>query len=285
MDLPVRDRETIARVAELLDIPDETVDALVKDPGRATVMAGEEFIELTVQAIDKGEKGLLTRDVHVVARPNLVLSVHEGPIDALEGYGEQLADNTRLGRLDAGAFLAALVDSIVGTWFNRIEEIEREIDKLDERALRGPESEGFLDEVLRLRKEIAFVRRTIASHREAMAPLARPDFGLDERLGKPWPGLADRLERVIDAAENARELLVGSLDIYLGRAAQRTNDVMKALTIVSAVLLPSIVLAGIMGMNFKLPFFEDTSNFWLVIGGMVALAITILVVARLRRWI
>jgi magnesium transporter len=283
--VPVRDRDEIAKIAAVLEIPDETIEALARDAGHAHVMAGERFIHLTVQAIEDGEKGLVTRDVHVIARPNLVLSLHDGPIDALGEYSEQLADNTHLGRLDAGAFLAALVDSVVGTWFERIEAIEREIDRLDERALRGPQSDGFLDEVLRLRRRIAFVRRTIAPHREAIAPLARPDFGIDERLGRPWPGLADRLERVIDAAENARELLVGSLDIYLGRAAQRTNDVMKALTVVSAVLLPSIVLAGIMGMNFKLPFFDDTANFWLVIGAMIALAVTILAVARLRRWI
>jgi magnesium transporter len=90
---------------------------------------------------------------------------------------------------------------------------------------------------------------------------------------------------VIDALENVREQLVGSFDIYLGRTAQRTNEVMKILTVLSAVLLPSVVLAGVMGMNFKLDFFEQTSNFWVVIGAMVAMAIAILALARLRRWI
>jgi Mg2+ and Co2+ transporter CorA len=51
------------------------------------------------------------------------------------------------------------------------------------------------------------------------------------------------------------------------------------------VLLPSIVLAGIMGMNFKLPYFNEPSNVWLVLGAMVVLAAGILVAARLRRWI
>jgi magnesium transporter len=95
----------------------------------------------------------------------------------------------------------------------------------------------------------------------------------------------ERLERAIDAAENARELLVGSFDIYLGRAAQRSNDVMKTLTLVSAIALPAIVLAGVMGMNFKLEFFEDPSRFWIVITTMVAFSIGILVVSRVRRWI
>jgi Mg2+ and Co2+ transporter CorA len=60
---------------------------------------------------------------------------------------------------------------------------------------------------------------------------------------------------------------------------------MRTLTLLSAVLLPAVVLGGIMGMNFKLGFFDDAANFWLVVGGMVALAATILGIARLRHWL
>ena len=70
----------------------------------------------------------------------------------------------------------------------------------------------------------------------------------------------------------------------MGRVSQRANDVMRTLTLLSAVLLPSVVLAGIMGMNFKLGFFDDATNFWFVVGGMVVLAVSILVIAKARRW-
>jgi Mg2+ and Co2+ transporter CorA len=71
----------------------------------------------------------------------------------------------------------------------------------------------------------------------------------------------------------------------MGRAAQDANEVMKILTLLSAVLLPSVVLAGVMGMNFKLPWFDDADNFWLVVATMVIFAIAIVVAARWRRWI
>jgi len=60
---------------------------------------------------------------------------------------------------------------------------------------------------------------------------------------------------------------------------------MKALTILSAVLLPAVVLAGVMGMNFKLGFFDNPENFWLVAAAMLGLAVLILGVARIRHWI
>jgi Mg2+ and Co2+ transporter CorA len=118
-----------------------------------------------------------------------------------------------------------------------------------------------------------------------LSPLERPDFVLREELGEVWPGMIQRLERAIDAIENARELLVGSVDLYLGRSSQRTNDVMKILTLISSIALPGIVLAGVMGMNFKVDIFDDPSNFWKVIGAMAAFSVLIVGVARWRRWI
>ena len=97
--------------------------------------------------------------------------------------------------------------------------------------------------------------------------------------------MLDRLEHVIAAVENARELLVGSLDIYLGRSAQRSNDVMKTLTIVSSIALPAVVLAGVMGMNFQIEFFDNAANFYVVVVAMLVVSITILLLARWRHWI
>ncbi len=115
--------------------------------------------------------------------------------------------------------------------------------------------------------------------------MARPDFALHEELGEPWPGLADRLERVIDTVESTRDQLLGSLEIYLGRVGQRTNDVMKALTLLSAVLLPAVVVAGVMGTNFQMDFFDQPDNFWVVVTVMILLGTTTLIIAKLRRWI
>jgi Mg2+ and Co2+ transporter CorA len=71
----------------------------------------------------------------------------------------------------------------------------------------------------------------------------------------------------------------------MGRVSQRANDVMRTLTLLSAILLPAVVLAGIMGMNFKLAFFDDPTNFFYVLVGMGLMAVLILLVARWRHWL
>jgi magnesium transporter len=278
-------------VAGALRLPAQTSDRILEDIGRAGLIRYKTAIHLTVEAMeaveeaDAADEGFVRRELDILARRNVVITVHDGPVAALDTFQDQLQGDTLIGELDTGAFLEAIVDTVLTTYFAHVEAIEREIDKLDELAVRASDADRFLTEVVQLRRRVARLRRTIAPHREALAPLARSDQALDAVLGHTLPNLEGGLERVIDALENARQLLVGSFDVYLGRAAQRTNDVMKVLTVLSAVLLPSVVLAGVMGMNFKLDFFEQTSNFWLVIGGMAAMAIAILALARARRWI
>jgi Mg2+ and Co2+ transporter CorA len=69
------------------------------------------------------------------------------------------------------------------------------------------------------------------------------------------------------------------------RTAQRTNEVMKVLTLISAVLLPSSVIAGVLGMNFDQSFFDQSWLFWVTVGFMGLLMVTALGLARWRRWI
>ena len=151
--------------------------------------------------------------------------------------------------------------------------------------MNGRTSDDTLGAIVALRRRIGLIRRTLAPHRDALSTLALPELDVEEMVGRPWPGLVDRLDAAMAAIENLRDGLLGTFDIHMGRVSQRANDVMRTLTLLSAVLLPAVVLAGIMGMNFKLAFFDEATNFWFVLIGMVVLAVSILGVAHWRRWL
>jgi Mg2+ and Co2+ transporter CorA len=263
---------------------------LANSPSRADLTAYPDQLHLTLismepAAADDPAHAPVRRPIDIVAGRNWVVTVHEGPIRAFARFDATTEGETRLGALDAAGFLAAIADEVLADYLELVEGMEREIDRLDERALRGPADPGVLGAIVALRRRIGLVRRTLAPHRVAFAALARPEMELHKELGQPWPGLTERLDRALEAVENLRELLLGTFDIHMGRTAQDANDVMKVLTMLSAVLLPAVVLAGVMGMNFQIPFFEDTRNFWVVIAAMAAFAGVILVGARWRRWI
>ncbi len=272
-------------IAAALGFPPPIMNALAASGDEARLVRAPEAILLTVLSVEERDGRRVPVAVDVVAGRNVVVTLHPQPVSALEEFDSHVGDEQTLGKLDAGSFIGALVDTMLGSFRREIEEIESQVDELDETALRGKDPGGFLERAVRLRRRSATLRRMLVPQRETFGPLARPDFELHEELGQPWPGLVDRLEKTISGVERIRELLVGSSDIYLGRLAQRSGEVMKALTILSAVLLPAVVVAGVMGMNFQLGFFEDSSHFWFVVAAMFGLAALVLGVARLRRWI
>jgi magnesium/cobalt transport protein CorA len=285
IDLDDRNPADLRRASAAVGLEPEGLGRLAQEDRRARILRLPDQVVLTLGAVDPNDEEARRREIDIVIGVNHVITVHDGGLPAVEAFRRQIANEGKVGKLDAASFTAGLIDAIFTAYFRQIETIERDIDELDELALKASESRRYLETVVILRRRIARLRRALAPNREALSPLERPDFELRTDLGKIWPGTIQRLERAIDGIENARELLVGSFELYLGRSSQRTNDVMKVLTLISAIALPGIVLAGVMGMNFKLPFFDDPANFWLVAGAMVVFAVLILGVARARHWI
>lgn len=285
IDIDGRDPDDLARAGAAIGLEGKGLRRLGRVDRRARLLRLPDRLVLTLGTVEPDDPEAVRHELDIVLGANHIVTVHDGPHSAVDEFRKEIDHEELVGRLDSAAFVAGLVDSILTAYFRQIEAIERDIDALDEVAVRNRADASFLATVVTLRRRIARLRRALAPNREALLPLERPDVALTSDLGTVWPGIAQRLERAIDGVENARELLVGSFDLYLGRSSQRTNDVMKILTLVSAIALPGIVLAGVMGMNFEMTFFDDPNNFFVVAGAMVGFAVAILTIARWRSWI
>ena len=95
------------------------------------------------------------------------------------------------------------------------------------------------------------LRRIVSPQRELMNRLTRDEFPMIHRQSRIYfRDIYDHLVRIQDLGESIRDIVSGSLDIYLSSTSLRLNEVMKALTIVSTIFLPMSFVAGVYGMNF-----------------------------------
>jgi magnesium/cobalt transport protein CorA len=274
-------------LAERFALQGDSVQSLADPPRRPALSLFPEYVQVIVSVYaTEGGAGRGDR-VSFFAGRNFVLAVHAEPVDFLRQFEERIKGDSRLGELDAPSFLASLLDAHVSTYFQIVEDLEATIDRLDSQALRQRTSGRLLDELVAQRHLIARVRRVLAPHRDVFAALGAPHVTLiaQSESAPLFVALAERLDRAIEAVENSRELLLGSFDIYMSRTAQRTNDVMKLLALATVILLPGSLLAGVMGMNFQVPLFEDANNFWLVVAAMAVIAVVVVVAARVRGWL
>lgn len=219
---------------------------------------------------------------------NVVLTVHREPVDFLAEIDSRITADTSLGEIDSTDFATVVMDGLVTSYLDLTDKILAEVDELDGQALKSVGRRDLLTDLVTLRHRIAAVRRVLVAHRSVVAAMSAADFALvtGTEAAPRFAALADRFEGAIAAIDSAREALIGTFDIHMSRTAQRTNDVMKTLTIVSILLLPAGVIAGFMGMNIKPPYSNDDPNlFWVVAVVTALVAVVTLIVLRLRRWL
>ena len=88
---------------------------------------------------------------------------------------------------------------------------------------------------------MARIRRALSEHRELVSWPAHTDFSdvMTESAQRHFAAVAERFAQAMGAADVTRDALSGSFDLLMSRVAQRTNDTVRILTVVSVSLLPA----------------------------------------------
>lgn len=284
IDISGDDPDEVRIVREALDLDESVVEALGKElrvPDAAVLEGG---VQLTLLWLDN--EGLdAPVPIQVVAGDGWVISRHPDHLERLASQREKVMDQREIGSLRPVEFVVAIMGWHLDGFSDVVEHLERAVDRLDEEALSG--DGDLLGRLVAMRQRIARARRIAALHTDVYAEIARPDFlpSLQEADTELLLHTTERLERTLASISNVRDMLIGTFDVHMTRTAQHTNDTMRVLTLTSVILLPAVVVAGIMGMNFQVDLFERPELFWVVIGFMVVMAATTLLVARWRGWL
>jgi Mg2+ and Co2+ transporter CorA len=163
------------------------------------------------------------------------------------------------------------------------------LEELDVRALEGtfedPETE--VRRLVGLRRDVGSLHRSLAAHREPFMALTHPEFDAltSEESGRRFNALVRRFDVTVQTGRDARESIVTSFDVLMARTEHETNKILKVLTLASVLFLPGALVAGILGMNFKVSLFEHPDLFWAAVAVIVAIMLGTATVARRRRWI
>jgi len=280
----------LSRLARQLQLGDEAA-ALLQALGDGNARLrnfGDWFLAEAVAVEHQGELRFRGRGLAIACGHNFVLSLHRGPIDFLDELRDRERADTRIGTLSAESFTASLLGWLVDSYLQAVTDFEAAVDRLEVSVLASRVHRECLPELAQLRRGASRLRRMLAPHRHLFAALARPDFRPDAEgaADRHFRALDQRFEHAMEAVENARDLVVGSFELFATRSAERTNDTMRALTFVTVLLGSLAVMAGVLGMNFQVPLFDSgMRGFWIAIGAMAGIAVVATGIARWRHWI
>ena len=286
IDIDTTRRKAVPKLTALLKAKGETAVALSPEAGSAAVRDyGRYFsIGIPVLAADTGQE---TVQLQCLASHGWVVTTHHGDAAFIPKFADHLRGDSELGQLDAPSFLANLLEWELNDYFQAVERVHADIDDIEDDVLAGQAAEEVLTGLVTLRRHATRLRRSLTAQRPVFATLAHPGFHLlsDSEAAQDFALLSDRLEQAVQATDNAREMAIGAFDVLMTRTSQRTNDIMKVLTVVSVLLLPPTLVAGILGMNMLPKYLLQPLIFWLAMGVMTSVDVGVLWLLRRRGWL
>ncbi|MCW5980428.1 MAG: magnesium transporter CorA family protein [Bryobacteraceae bacterium] len=223
-------------------------------------------------------------DLDLLLGPDFLITVQEGGDAKVRAMLEQI--RASYGTLRADQLLYRIADSVVDSYLPTIDHFNEVLDELEDEVLEKPTPQA-LARIFAAKRALIELRRVLANTRDVANHLLRIENTFIRR--DIWPffrDVYDHTARSLDMVEMQRDLLTGTLDIYLSSVANRTNNVMKALTMLGTITLPVLLVSSFYGMNLdNLPWAQTSHGIIFVAAVMAALTVALALVLRLFRWL
>jgi magnesium transporter len=223
---------------------------------------------------------------------NYLVTYHGEPLASLD-FLRSLVERDGGQRLEVGAdhLLYLLLDAGVADYLPAFEHLDEAIDAAQDEVLDGP-STRTLHKIMQVKRSALRLHRILIPQREVLNRLARDEYRqIDPKDRVYFRDVYDHLVRLHDISETLRDLISGALDTYLSALSNRTNEVMKTLTLVTVLFLPLNFVVGFFGMNFfgdnihlNELHFSHTLMFAVICASMLAAPWAMWIWARMRGW-
>ncbi len=206
--------------------------------------------------------------------------------DAFEMVRVRLKESKgRVRKMGPDYLCYALIDAVVDHYFVVLERLGEKIDALDDEIIKNKATDVML-QIHDLKREVLLTRKLIWPSREMILNMMRSDTELISETNIIYlRDVHDHVNRVTDTIDQYRETLSNMTEVYLANNANKMNEVMKALTTISAIFIPVTFIAGVYGMNFEnMPELSTPYGYWITMGIMGAIMLGMGIYFRTKKW-
>jgi magnesium transporter len=279
-DLDDPDSPELDKIAAQYGFHELEIEDVRHAPQRAKIDKHDPYIFAVFKEL-KRESQIRFTDFCVFLGNDFLITVHHGSSQTIPEVTHR-ATEKKTKRLDQIFYY--VFDAIVDDYLPVLDAIAEETSSIEDEVIENPTPE-MLRRIFSVKRELVYFRRVAGEMREAANSIARIEEGVvKDDLDHYFQDIYDHLIRTVELIESYRDLLSGSLDIYLSAVANRTNEVMKVLTVWGTVALPLVIITGFFGMNLPLPLQNKPHGTALAVGIMVLSTVVILMYFKKKRW-
>ena len=269
-----------------------TVEDIIETRNQPKIEAFPTYLFFTVHGIRPGEtssSNFVTKELDGYLGENYVVTFHLERFRSIKTVKQQIRSSTFVCQRGAAYLLHQILDLLVDLYMPMVDDFDGAINDLEERVFSMKKGGGrsILEDIMDLRRSVARLRRISARQLDVLYRISHGEFPqIPTNILPFYRDVHDHLLRISDLAENYRDLISGLFDMHFAVVATKTNEVMKTLAVVSAIILPLSLIAGIYGMNFDyMPETKSAYGYFATLGAMAVITILLLVYFWRRGWI
>ncbi len=247
------DEKLIKKIGSIFSLHPLAIEDVVNVPQRPKAEPYDEQMLIIARMIHSARPNHVDLEqVSIVLGNDYVLTFQERYGDVLDPVRNRIRSGKGRIRHEGPAYVAyAIFDTIIDEYYPKLEEIGNYLEQLEEAVVERP-TPNLIKDLNRIKNQLHRIRRAIWPQREAATKLAREEHPLiDPKVRVFLRDTYDHCVQASEVTEMYREMVTGLMNTYLSSIANRTNEVMKVLTIVATIFIPLTFLAGIYGMNFE----------------------------------
>ena len=246
------------------------------------------FIVHGVKPDQTTSTNFVTKELDGYLGQNYVITYHVERFQSIKTVKEQIRTSTFVMQRGPAYLLHQILDRLVDLYMPVVDDFDNSISKLEERVFGMRKSSNLiLGEIMDVRRSVARLKRISSRQLEVMYRMSHGEFPqIPDPVLPFFRDVHDHLLRISDLAESYRDLVGGLFEIHFAVVSNKTNDIMKTLAVLSAIILPLSLIAGIYGMNFdNMPELHSEHGYWITIGVMAAITLILLWYFWWRGWI
>lgn len=262
-----------------------TQEDILNTKHRPTITIMDNYIFITCKRFYKqGKIKVVTEQISLVLMGNNILTIQETHADIFTPVHERLPAFP-MAKRSANYLYYALLDCLVDSYYEIIEEISERLEKMEDALVFNPKN-NLLIEISAIRHSLLTVKRNVVPMREVMHKLLREEEVHFQGVNPYLRDLYDHVIQIIEVTEMSRDIIASLMDIYLSSVNNKMNEIMKVLTIISTTFIPLTFIAGVYGMNFEhMPELKYPEAYPLVLLMMMTIAVVMAIYFRWKKWL
>jgi magnesium transporter len=254
----------------------------------------EDYIFVVLHRIifDIKNEYISTQETDFFLGKNYIISIHKQESKSVIDMIEKVNNNPIILKNGPDFIMHGIIDTIVDNYFPILDYLEDRIDILEETILDG-KTNKVLNEILKIKKDLSMLRKSIGPQRDVINKLARKDYKqISDKAVIYYRDVYDHLLRIHSSVESLNDLLSIALNAYtsvesnkLNITSYNLNVIMQKLALISTIFLPLTFIASFYGMNFKFMFppLDQLGSFYITVGFMLFLSLFMYLIFRRKK--